>query len=164
MTTDTAVEPSAGTGLLDNVSYQDDTTQNKDAVAIDHHEVTIDGHAALELAVHRVVARQVCVGFRVAQVVEGDDLDSAGALGFVESTQHVAADAAIAVDGDTDRHEKLQAKVEDIEKEIARLSAEGFVTTSGNTKPFRGADNKLVIFFHPKTTNGVLIELCQEIK
>ena len=37
MTTDTAVEPSAGTGLLDNVSYQDDTnTESKDAVAIDH--------------------------------------------------------------------------------------------------------------------------------
>lgn len=54
--------------------------------------------------------------------------------------------------------------VDDIEKEIERLLAEGFTTTSGNTKPFRGADNKLVIFFHPKTTNGVLIELCQEIK
>jgi len=55
-------------------------------------------------------------------------------------------------------------EVEDIEKEIDRLISEGFTTTSGNTKPFRGADNKLVIFFHPKTTNGVLIELCQEIK
>lgn len=54
-------------------------------------------------------------------------------------------------------------EVEDIEKEIERLKGEGFVPT-GTGKPFRGADNKLVIFFHPKTANGVLIELCQEIK
>lgn len=54
-------------------------------------------------------------------------------------------------------------EVEDIEKETERLKAEGFETT-GSGRPFKGADNKLVIFFHPKTTNGVLIELCQEIK
>lgn len=51
--------------------------------------------------------------------------------------------------------------VEDIEKEVERLKAEGFQPIS--EKPKRGADNKLVFFFHPKTTNGVLIELCQEI-
>ncbi len=54
-------------------------------------------------------------------------------------------------------------EVENIEKEIERLKAEGFETT-GTGKPFRGADNKLVIFFHPKSANGVLIELCQDIK
>ncbi len=52
--------------------------------------------------------------------------------------------------------------VEDIEKEVERLKAEGFQAIS--EKPKRGADNKLVFFFHPKSTNGVLIELCQEIK
>ncbi len=52
--------------------------------------------------------------------------------------------------------------VEDIVLEIARLKAEGFVVL--NEVPKRGADNKLVAFLHPKTTNGVLIELCQEIK
>ena len=52
--------------------------------------------------------------------------------------------------------------VEDIVLEIARLKAEGFVVL--NEVPKRGADNKLVSFLHPKTTNGVLIELCQEIK
>ena len=51
---------------------------------------------------------------------------------------------------------------EDIEKEIERLKGEGFLPAS--QKPFRGADNKLVFFFHPKTTNGILIELCQEIQ
>lgn len=51
--------------------------------------------------------------------------------------------------------------VEDIVSEIARLKAEGF--TILNETPKKGADNKLVAFLHPKTTNGVLIELCQEI-
>lgn len=49
----------------------------------------------------------------------------------------------------------------DIEKEVARLIAEGFQPISA--APKRGADNKLVFFFHPKSANGVLIELCQEI-
>ncbi|WP_418508777.1 methylmalonyl-CoA epimerase [Corallibacter sp.] len=51
--------------------------------------------------------------------------------------------------------------VADIQLEIARLKEEGFVVL--NTEPKRGADNKLVAFLHPKSTNGVLIELCQEI-
>ena len=50
--------------------------------------------------------------------------------------------------------------VEDIEKEIRRLTKCGFTVL--NEKPKNGADNKLVAFLHPKTTNGVLIELCQE--
>ncbi len=52
--------------------------------------------------------------------------------------------------------------VEDIEKEIKRLKKEGFIVL--NEKPKKGADNKLVAFLHPKSTNGTLIELCQEIK
>ncbi|MFV8335659.1 methylmalonyl-CoA epimerase [Flavobacterium sp. RSP29] len=52
--------------------------------------------------------------------------------------------------------------VEDIVSEIARLKNEGFVVL--NEIPKKGADNKLVAFLHPKSTNGVLIELCQEIK
>ena len=51
--------------------------------------------------------------------------------------------------------------VEDIEAEIKRLKKSGFIVL--NEKPKQGADNKLVAFLHPKTTNGVLIELCQEI-
>ncbi|MCL4123396.1 UNVERIFIED_CONTAM: hypothetical protein GTU68_027817 [Idotea baltica] len=51
--------------------------------------------------------------------------------------------------------------VDDIEKEIKRLKAEGFIVL--NDKPKKGADNKLVAFLHPKSANGVLIELCQEI-
>jgi len=52
--------------------------------------------------------------------------------------------------------------VENIAAEIERLKNEGFVLI--NDVPKRGADNKLVAFLHPKSTNGVLIELCQEIK
>ncbi|SCY94434.1 methylmalonyl-CoA epimerase [Flavobacterium anhuiense] len=52
--------------------------------------------------------------------------------------------------------------VDDIEAEIARLKNEGFVLI--NEVPKQGADNKLVVFLHPKNTNGVLVELCQEIK
>jgi methylmalonyl-CoA/ethylmalonyl-CoA epimerase len=51
--------------------------------------------------------------------------------------------------------------VEDIFSEIARLKMEGFIVL--NEIPKKGADNKLVAFLHPKSTNGVLIELCQEI-
>lgn len=53
-------------------------------------------------------------------------------------------------------------EVEDIYAEMNRLQAEGFKLL--NTEPKRGADNKLVCFLHPKSTNGVLIELCQTIK
>ena len=55
----------------------------------------------------------------------------------------------------------LAFEVSDIVAEMARLKTEGF--TLLNATPKRGADNKLVCFLHPKTTNGVLIELCQEI-
>ena len=52
--------------------------------------------------------------------------------------------------------------VDDIVKEMARLKSEGFQLL--NETPKRGADNKLVCFVHPKSSHGVLIELCQEIK
>jgi methylmalonyl-CoA/ethylmalonyl-CoA epimerase len=52
--------------------------------------------------------------------------------------------------------------VDDIIEEMERLRNEGFVLL--NEQPKRGADNKMVCFVHPKDTNGVLIELCQEIK
>lgn len=52
--------------------------------------------------------------------------------------------------------------VEDIVKEMERLKGEGFQLLSD--VPKKGADNKLICFLHPKGTNGVLIELCQEIR
>jgi methylmalonyl-CoA/ethylmalonyl-CoA epimerase len=53
-------------------------------------------------------------------------------------------------------------EVDDIVAEMERLKKEGFVLL--NDTPKRGADNKLVCFVHPKSANGVLVELCQEIK
>ena len=53
-------------------------------------------------------------------------------------------------------------EVDDILTEIERLKEEGFIVL--NEIPKNGADNKLVAFLHPKSTNGVLIELCQEIR
>lgn len=52
--------------------------------------------------------------------------------------------------------------VDNISTEVARLKEEGFTVL--NDVPKKGADNKLVVFLHPKTAHGVLIELCQEIK
>ena len=52
--------------------------------------------------------------------------------------------------------------VDDIVKEMARLKNDGFQLLSDH--PRIGADNKLVCFVHPKSSHGVLIELCQEIK
>ena len=51
--------------------------------------------------------------------------------------------------------------VHSIEEEVGRLEKLGFEFIS--TTPKKGADNKMIVFLHPKTTNGVLVELCEEI-
>ncbi|MDO1502133.1 methylmalonyl-CoA epimerase [Winogradskyella maritima] len=51
--------------------------------------------------------------------------------------------------------------VNDIESEIERLKNEGFKMI--HDVPKKGADNKLIAFLHPKSSNGVLVELCQDI-
>ena len=53
-------------------------------------------------------------------------------------------------------------EVSDILAEMARLQSEGFVLL--NEQPKKGSDNKWVCFLHPKNTNGVLVELCEERK
>jgi methylmalonyl-CoA/ethylmalonyl-CoA epimerase len=50
--------------------------------------------------------------------------------------------------------------VDDIKAEIERLKAEGFRVL--NETPKKGADNKIIAFLHPKSSNGVLVELCQD--
>ena len=52
--------------------------------------------------------------------------------------------------------------VEDIHAEMKRLKAAGFILV--NEEPKKGADNKWVCFLHPKSTNGLLVELCMEMK
>ena len=56
----------------------------------------------------------------------------------------------------------LAFDVENAESKIAELKAEGFKVLS--EKPMPGADNKMIAFVHPKTANGVLVEICQEKK
>lgn len=56
----------------------------------------------------------------------------------------------------------LAFDVDDIYESMTRLEKEGFILL--NKEPKKGADNKLVCFVHPKSSNGVLIELCQNIK
>ena len=51
--------------------------------------------------------------------------------------------------------------VDSIQKEVERLENLGFEFIS--TTPKKGADNKMIVFLHPKTTNGVLVELCEDI-
>jgi methylmalonyl-CoA/ethylmalonyl-CoA epimerase len=56
----------------------------------------------------------------------------------------------------------LAFEVKDIHKEISRLTDGGYILI--NEQPEKGADNKWVVFLHPRSTNKVLIELCQEIR
>ncbi|WP_421939168.1 methylmalonyl-CoA epimerase [Pedobacter sp.] len=82
----------------------------------------------------------------------------------VELLEATAAESAIATflekKGEGIHH--IAFAVDDILAEMDRLKNEGFVLL--NDQPKKGADNKMVCFIHPKDTNGVLIELCQEIK
>ncbi len=54
----------------------------------------------------------------------------------------------------------LAFAVDDIKKRIAEKEADGFAMI--NTEAKEGADNKMIAFIHPKTTHGVLIEMCQD--
>jgi len=56
----------------------------------------------------------------------------------------------------------LAFEVTDIQESLQKYADLGFVLV--NKEPKKGADNKMIFFLHPKSTNGVLIELCQEIK
>ena len=80
---------------------------------------------------------------------------------LLEATKEDSAIAKyVAKKGEGIHH--LAFEVEDIYEEMERMKSEGFIIL--NDKPKTGADNKLVCFLHPKSANGVLVELCQEIK
>lgn len=81
----------------------------------------------------------------------------------IELLEATGPDSAIArfVDKKGEGIHHIAFEVADIHAEMERLQKEGF--TLLQTEPKRGADNKLVCFLHPKGTNGVLVELCQEI-
>ena len=80
----------------------------------------------------------------------------------IELLESATADGVIAkfIDRKGEGIHHIAFEVTDIFAEMKRLQSEGFVLL--NETPKHGADNKLVCFLHPKDTNGVLVELCQE--
>jgi methylmalonyl-CoA/ethylmalonyl-CoA epimerase len=99
------------------------------------------------------------------ELVEGENVQTAffkNGSTKIELLESSSADGVIAkfIERKGEGIHHIAFDVENIEEEINRLKGEGFVVL--NEKPKRGADNKLVCFLHPKGTNGVLIELCQD--
>lgn len=82
----------------------------------------------------------------------------------IELLEAMNSDSAIAKYLDKNREgiHHIAFAVDDMESEIQRLKNEGFQFI--NETPKEGADNKMVVFLHPKSTNGVLVELCSERK
>ncbi len=82
----------------------------------------------------------------------------------IELLEATASESAIAsfIEKRGEGIHHIAFEVEDIRAEMKRLKEAGFKFT--REEPFKGADNKLVCFLHPKSANGVLVEICQEIK
>lgn len=82
----------------------------------------------------------------------------------VELLEATGPDSAIArfLDKQKEGMHHIAFEVENIYEEMERLKKEGFLLLQESPK--KGADNKLICFLHPKSTNGVLVEVCQEIK
>ena len=82
----------------------------------------------------------------------------------IELLESSSPDSAIAkfIEAHGEGLHHIAFEVENISEEMKRLKEKGFQLL--RDEPFRGADNKLVCFIHPKSCNGVLVELCQEIK
>lgn len=82
----------------------------------------------------------------------------------IELLEATSPDSAIAkfIEKKGEGIHHIAYEVSNIYEEMERLKNEGFILL--NTEPKKGADNKLICFLHPKSINGVLVELCQEIK
>lgn len=80
----------------------------------------------------------------------------------IELLEAITPDSPIAkfIDKKGEGMHHIAIDVDDILEEMKRLEGEGFILL--NKEPKAGADNKLICFLHPKSTNGVLVELCQE--
>jgi len=99
------------------------------------------------------------------EFVESEDVETAffkTGINKIELVQSKSPDGIINkfIDKRGEGIHHIAFAVTDIEAEMARLVNEGFELLT--PQPKQGADNKLVAFLHPKKTNGVLIELCQE--
>lgn len=101
------------------------------------------------------------------EVVEGEQVNTAFFMkgdSKIELVEAYAPESVINtfIDKKGEGVHHIAFEVDDIESEVKRLVAEGFNLI--NEQPKEGADNKLVCFLHPKSTNGVLIELVMEKK
>lgn len=99
------------------------------------------------------------------ELVEGEGVETSFFLigdTKVELLQATRPDSPIAkfIDRKSEGVHHIAFDVEDILAEVERLKGEGFEIL--NETPKLGADNKLVVFLHPRSTNGVLVELCQD--
>lgn len=101
------------------------------------------------------------------EIVESENVKTAFLLAGdtkIELLESITEDGVIAkfIEKKGEGIHHIAFEVEDIYAEMERLKNEGFVLL--NSEPKKGADNKLVCFLHPKNTNGVLIEICQQKK
>ena len=85
-------------------------------------------------------------------------------LNKIELLEATNSDSSIAkfIEKKGEGNHHIAFAVTDIYSEITRLKSEGFLVL--NDTPKKGADNKLVVFLHPKSSNGILVELCQDIQ
>ena len=77
---------------------------NPNAVAIDDHVIAINLNRSREATVRSIVARQVCVAIGIAEIIDRNDLDLRSLVALVQCAHHVAADSAIAIDGNLNGH------------------------------------------------------------
>jgi methylmalonyl-CoA/ethylmalonyl-CoA epimerase len=119
----------------------------KDASTLYERLLGYNSYKTEEVASENVITEFFKIGESKLELLEASSEESA-INGFIQKRGEGIHHIAFAVD--------------DIVKEMARLKNEGFQLLSD--EPKIGADNKLVCFVHPKSSYGVLIELCQEIK
>ena len=130
-------------------------------IRIEHIGIAVKDLAAAE----EIYARLLGVPSYKREAVESEGVVTSffktgpNKIELLESTK---ADGPIAkaIDKRGEGIHHIAFEVADIRAEMDRLKAEGFILL--NEEPKRGADNKLVCFVHPKSANGVLVELCQE--
>ena len=130
-------------------------------IRIEHIGIAVKDLAAAE----EIYARLLGVPSYKREAVESEGVITSffktgpNKIELLESTK---ADGPIAkaIDKRGEGIHHIAFEVADIRAEMDRLKAEGFILL--NEEPKRGADNKLVCFVHPKSANGVLVELCQE--
>lgn len=133
---------------MEKVEHIGIAVKNLDAATVIYEKLLgVSSYKTEIVESEKVSTRFFYAGVNKIELLESTDADSSIAR-FIEKK------------GEGIHH--IAFAVTDIIAEMARLKLEGF--TLLNEQPKKGADNKWVCFVHPKETNGVLIELCQEVK